>query len=880
MLVMMAIMPMAFGQDESRSEHTPDLPAEVLIARAKSVLATTNGELRLHGLQQPVEVLRDKWGIPHIYAQNARDLFFAQGFVQAQDRLWQMDLWRRTTLGTLAEIVGPDAIERDRFARLIEYRGDLESEWDSYGPDTKAIVESFVAGVNAFVAQCRDELPIEFQLTGTLPEPWTPRVCIGRMAGFIMCRNAASELLRAQLVRDGGASQAAQLLPLDPLHDITVPPGIDLEGIDQRVTALITSASAAVRLPLSPTGSAPLGSRPVPPALPYHSESSETYGSNNWVIAGRLTETGKPILANDPHRPITLPSLRYIVHLNCPPAIGSSSSGDDRTGAARLDRGWNVIGGTEPALPGVAIGHNQRVAWGLTIVGTDQTDVFVEETHADDPHRYRVENGWQEMRIENQQIRVRGEAEPRKVDLKFTRHGPVIFEDRQRRRAYVLRWVGSEPGTAGYLGALAINRVENWSEFLNAAARWKVPSENLIYADVDGHIGWIAAALTPVRSGWDGLMPVPGTHHDWSGFLPTGDLPQEFDPARGYIATANHNILPSSYSRVLSYEWAAPFRFQRIDEVLRRQIETGKRFSIGDSMKLQHDSASVAARQLVAHLQQAKLGDGAELLTGTNAELVNAEQFERCVELLEAWDCVLTSESAAAALYMVWQARLIDHLLKPRVPEKLWAAYSARAPVLAAIGFLDRQRNDPNSSPSLEHRRHVLAKSLHEAIVDLSKRQGADPDAWQLGKLHQAQFRHMLASPMNRQAVTGTLGPAEASAGPQGIASATPADDRALIAAAFNLSSVPRSGDAQAPIATGGPNFHQTTGASYRHIIDLSDWDRSVATSVPGQSGQPGSRHYGDLLPLWANGEYFPLKYSRTAVEQVTAQRLVLVPAN
>jgi penicillin amidase len=853
---------------------------EMLAARAASALAKTAGEIRLGGLKDKVEVLRDRWGVPHIYAENSHDLFFAQGFVQAQDRLWQMEIWRRATEGKLAEIIGPAAFERDRFARLIEYRGDMEREWTSYSPDSQHIIESFVSGVNAFIDLCQDNPPLEFQLTGLRPQPWTARVCLGRMAGFIMCRNASNEVLRAELLRELGAEEAARLLPINPSHEIQIPAGLDLDGIDQRVVAGISAANAAIRVPLAQDPVAQSRNRQsLTPSLfgldgwGEGGEASELAGSNNWTIAGRHTTTGKPILANDPHRAITVPSLRYIVHLNCPtPSDIKNAPARQSPPAAHASAGWNVIGGTEPALPGVAIGHNERIAWGFTIVGTDQTDIFVEETHPDDPNRYRVAGEWHAMRIERQAIRVRGESEPRATELKFTRHGPVIFEDLDRHRAYSLRWIGSEPGTAGYLGALAVNRAGNWQEFLAAAARWKLPSENMVYADVDGHIGWIAAALTPVRSGWDGLLPVPGAsgQFDWQGFVPLAELPQRFDPPEGYIATANHNILPPGYRHMLSYEWSPPFRFQRIDAVLRRQIELRESFSIQDSQRLQHDATSVAAIQLIALLRQVNLdGETFKRMLSSNHDA--ATRLRTVAEMLSAWDGKLSRDSAPAALAMVWQRRLNENVLKPRIPERLWERYSTRSPLVVTLELL---RNAAvGGQPDLD-RDEVMLDALRQAVEELAERQGPDPAAWRLSKLHEAHFRHMLATPL-----TGQRNSSASSGGTSHVErNAEPARDRAALAAVFNLPSVARDGDAFAPIATGGSNYQQTSGASYRHIIDLSDWDRSVATSVPGQSGQPRSPHYGDLLALWANGEYFPLLFSRAAVEAATTQRLVLRP--
>jgi penicillin G amidase len=755
--------------------------------QAIGALAQTDGRIKLKGLQKPVKVLRDEWGIAHIYAETQDDLFFVQGFVAAQDRLWQMDLWRRAGEGKLAEVLGPNAVDRDRFARLIRYRGDMKAEYESYAPDARQIIEAFVRGVNAQIELSKGRLPIEFQLTGSKPEPWTSEVCLTRIAGYVMTRNASTEVLRAQLVREFGKEFVDEWIQTEPERKIEMPEGLDLAGIDSRILAAANDAGSPVRF-------------------------NPNDGSNNWVIDGTMSVTGKPILANDPHRTIALPSLRYLVHLVGP--------------------GWNVMGAGEPALPGVAAGHNERVGFGFTIVGIDQQDLYVEEINPANPNEYRHRDKWEAMRVEREQIKVKGEAQAREVELKFASHGPVIYEDKERHRAYALRWVGSEPGTAGYLASLTLNRVRNWNEFLKAMERWKVPSENLVYADVDGNIGWVAAGMAPIRKGWSGLLPVPGAEgkYEWQGFLPVSELPQSFNPSKHFIATANHNILPPGYKQELGYEWADPIRFWRISEAL--SSAKGK-FNVYDFEKLQHDEVSLPARELTTVLREAK---------GAKPEL------RPFVEMLTGWDCNLGKDSAAAALFEIWLSKLTPAVFKRHVPEAAWRAVAGRISPLKTIDALK------NPSPrwfggedARGGRDAALLNSLEEAVKEANERLGNDPSSWRWGKLHVAPFTHALSTNAERLAL-------------------------------FNLPSVERSGDGNTVNSTGGPNFRQTHGASFREILDVSDWDRSVATSVPGQSGQPGSKHYGDLLPLWAEGKYIPLLYSKQKVEAMAKERLTLEP--
>lgn len=770
----------------------PRVAESDLPARASAALARTSGSLRLPGLQKPVTVLRDPWGIPHIYAETQEDLFFAQGFVAAQDRLFQMELWRRAGEGRLAEVLGPRAVERDRFARLLLYRGDMDAEWSSYAPDAKPIVESFVRGVNAFIAESRDRPPIEFQLAGFDPEPWTPEVCLLRHASWAVTLNAESEVERAVFAREVGAELVDELLPTDPPKPLEVPEGLDLAGIDPEILA----GAQAMSVPVS--------FRDV------------REGSNNWVVSGSRSATGKPLLANDPHRSIQLPSLRWLVHLVGP--------------------GWNVIGAGEPALPGVAAGHNDRVAFGFTIVGIDQQDLYVEETNPEEPNQARFDGRWEAMRVERATIRIKGGA-PVEVDLKFTRHGPVVREDPARHRAYVLRWVGNEPGTAGYLGGLSLNRARDWGEFRKALERWKVPSENLLYADVDGNIGWQVAGLAPVRKGWDGLLPVPGDgRFEWQGFLPASELPAAFNPPDGFLATANHNILPPGYPHTLGYEWASPERYQRI--LLELGAPGGRKFSVEDFQRLQHDTLSLPARRLIRVLAQIR-SDGAI-----------DKALRPWVERLLRWNADLGKDSAEAAVYELWLAELPAAVFQPKLAEPVWKLMEPAVGPDRAVEVLEAAspRWFGEGEAGRAARNAAVFRALGAALKKAGERLGPDPARWRWGSLHVTPFRHALSTDEPRRAL-------------------------------FDLPTVERGGDGRTVNASSGGDFKAVHGASFREILDVADWDRSVATSVPGQSGQPGSPHYGDLLPLWAEGRYFPLLFSREQVEKQSRDKLVLEPA-
>lgn len=766
----LAIVALALGWSAvAFPSASPQVP-ERLRDLARSALTPLEGEQRLPGLRDSVEVIRDRWGTPHIYAQNTDDLFFAQGYVMAQDRLWQMEMWRRDKEGRMAEILGPSAVARDRQARLLRYRGPMDDrEWTSYHPEGRRIFEAYAAGVNAFIAAHRDRLPLEFQLTGLTPDPWTAETVVLRTATF---GDATAELNLARAVVRLGREAANRERNPDPWDDLALPEGLDLSIIDDQVTT--TGGRGGGRGGGTPEILEPYralvggrGRGGLAPQVPGPTAPPDPPGSNNWVVSGRLSSTGKPVVVNDPHRTVTHPSLRYMVHLTAP--------------------GWNVIGSGEVPFVGVAIGHNDRVGWGLTIVGTDMEDVYVEEVNPANPNEVRFRGRWEPVQVVRESIRVKG-GTVEAVELKFTRHGPVFYEDRARNKAYVLRSALLEPGTAPYLGGLRLAQAKDCKEFLTQAMYWKAPSENLICGDVDGNISWQASALTPDRRAagpdgraWVGRLPVPGTGaYEWNGFR--RDLPRELNPDRGFIATANHNIQPKDYTPPLMFKSSANLPYDRITRLLQLFDRTAP-FTMDDHRRMQLDAKHLRA--------EAEVG----LFRGWTS--VNAE-VEQARALLAAWDATLAKDSAAAALYDVWRG------------------------ISAAT---ERDASRPIEARKAEHE-----ASLAKTVAQMVSTQGADRTQWRWGRIHTRAFPFPLVP-------------------------------------AYSLPTVERRG---------GTGTLAADGASYREILDVADWDRSLVTNVPGQSAQPESPFFGNLHALWANDEYFPLVYSRARVEKERAHTLVL----
>lgn len=773
------------------------------------------------GVRQPVDILRDRWGVAHIYAQNEADLFFAQGYNVARDRLFQLELWRRQATGTMAELLGRRELKRDIGARLLRFRGDLDQELAHYHPRGRAIVEAFVRGINAYIAETERDptrLPLEFRWLGITPGRWTPEVVISRHNGLY--GNLTAEIEYAQALRLLGAARVRELVYFHPGEpSLAVDPAVDLSAISPEIIELYAAHRAPVRFQAEDVRPEYRGDPRALAALEVSTEASAgssgpvEAGSNNWVVSGRLTQTGRPLMANDPHRVQQVPSLRYWVHLVAP--------------------GWNVIGGGEPALPGVSIGHNEYGAWGLTVFGVDTEDLYVYDLNPANPLQYRYRGAWESMRVVRETIPVKGES-PVPVDLKFTRHGPVLYEDPVRRKAYALRAAWLEIGTAPYLASLRMDQATTWEEFREACSYSRTPAENMVWADVHGTIGWQAVGIPPLRPNWDGLLPVAGDgRYEWEGFLPVKALPAVVNPDKGFWATANNALVPDGYPhrRALAWTWADPFRAARIEEVL----ASGRRHTVADMMRLQHDELSLPARALVPLLRDVRSAD---------------PDVERARRLLLDWDFVLDRDSVAAGVYVAWERRLVANVRALVMPPGALKELSGLPLSLKKVIDWMLAPDGRFGADPLAGRDGLLVGSLEEAVAGLKDRLGPDMARWQYG---QERYKHVLI----RHPLSAALAPA--------------------LRAKLDVGPLPRGGSATTVNATGGGD-NQTSGASFRLVADLSNWDNSVGTNTPGQSGDPESPHYRDLFELWARNRYVPVFFSRSTIESVTEERLELVP--
>ena len=770
--------------------------------------------LNVVDLEAPVEILTDCWGIAHIYAKNQHDLFFAQGYNAARDRLFQLEIWRRRVLGRMAEIQGPKALNRDIGSRLLSFRGNLEEEYSYYHADGKVIITAFVDGVNAYIRRVLDDpelLPLEFRLIGISPEPWTTEIVLARIGGIFL--NLETEVLIAKALKSISPDKIRMLLNLHPGRpDLEVPDGVELDAIPDDVLKYYLAAREAVEF--SPQDIVHSADR----ALDTHSNNMGTShrskgardeGSNNWVISGAKTMSRQPFVVNDPHRVITAPSLRYWVHLVAP--------------------GWNVIGAGEPHLPGVSIGHNQHGAWGLTIFPTDAEDLYVYRTRPDNPDQYWYREGWEDFCIVQETIPVKGQGNA-EVELKYTRHGPILAEDRERRFAFGLRAAWLDIGGAPYLASLRMDQATTWEEFRDACAYSRAPSLNMIWADTAGNIGWQAVGVVPRRPNWNGLVPVPGDgRFEWDGYLPIQDLPHRVNPSEGFIATANQENLPPGYAEPISYYWLEPYRYARIAEVL----FGGKQLTTHDMIKLQNDEYSIPACELIPLLKNLNFTDSEALV-------------QVALERLRDWDFVLDKASVGACIYVAWQRRLWEAFLDIHVPDDLRESFKDVV-ITALIQNLLTPDGNFGHDP-LAGRDHFIQESFTKAVQDLSARFGPNSDEWRYGQsaFHSITIHHMLSNAVNAE-----------------------------LRSRIEVGPFPRGGD-KFTVNNTGTDDEQTSGASFRLIADLSDWDRCLGINTPGQAGDPANEHYRDLSPLWASGKYFPVFYSRNKIAAVTERKILL----
>ncbi|MGY2736800.1 penicillin acylase family protein [Sphingomonas sp. UYP23] len=776
--------------------------AAAAIAVAPACRAADAGDRRasVRGPTAPIEILDDVYGIPHIRAQSIPDAFFGQGYVVARDRLFQIDFGHRRELGRMAEAYGAEFVKHDAQARLFHYRGDSDAELRRLPAAVLACARAYIAGVNARIDEVTADptlLPLEYRILGVAPLRWDIADLVrvrGAAAG-----NADDEVRRAQLAALGLLELDAVIAPLLPAHPLTVPDGLDVAAVSDDDLGVLTIG----RLPFGPN--TPV----VDPDERSGRLERTNAGSNAWTIAAARSATGRPILANDPHLGIGGFGPRHVAHLTAP--------------------GLDVIGGGAPGLPGIMQGHTDRFAFGRTNFHIDQEDLFVLELHPSDPERYRHAKGWQRFTRIEVAIPVKGGAAQTAV-LRYAVQGPVVSHDPAKRRATALASIAMQPGGGGSFSMIAINLARDWAGLQEAFKLHPSPT-NFHYADVAGNTGWQAIGFMPLRKRGVALMPVPGDgRYDWTGFRDHRALPSDYNPAKGWFASANQDNLPSDWpsDRIPAFDFRDPYRYERISDVLSHQT----RHTLADSVALQHDTLSTPARQLVALLPTAP-----------------SEAARPAVALLRGWDCRLDAASGAAALFEILWRELGHRMLAAIVPERAKAIVTSIGPSVL-LGLLARPDARLGPNP-LAARDAMFDAALIAAWTSARALLGPDPAAWRWGALHRLRIQHPLA---RIPAIAAAFPPIEV--GPTGGDSYT----------------------VQARWLGNGPGWSAGGGASYLQVIDVGAWDNSLMLNLPGQSNDPRSPHYQDQVASWSVGQLQPMLYSRAAVDAHSVGRLTLTP--
>ncbi len=785
-------------------------------------LPKTKGKLRLQGLHEPVEILTDKYGAPHIYAHNEDDLYFAQGYMHAQERLWQMEVNRRVGSGRLAEIFGPIAIETDRFCRRLGmHRASVEEE-KRLPARSRRVLEAYAQGVNTFLENNAHRLPVEFTLLSFKPTPWSPVDTIqwSKMMGWNLGGNWETELIRARIVSKIGPERAAQLESgYDAQHPLIVPSGVAYQGVN---LGLLEQYEQLKEL----SGLGMFG------------------GSNNWVLDGTMTATGAPILCNDPHLGQAAPSIWYECHL---------VSGD-----------IDVIGASFPGSPGIVIGHNQHIAWGVTNAVSDVQDLYIEKFNPHNPHQYEFQGQWENATVIREEIRVKGQKEPLVEEVLITRHGPILTSMPQHRDStsqngtgteqelpLALRWVGLEQSNI-ISSIQQINRATNWQEFREALRDWDVPAQNVVYADKEGNIGYIMAGAIPVRAKGQALLPSPGWtgEYEWTGLIPFDELPQSFNPEQHFIVTANNRVIDDSYPYYITNEWLNGYRAQRITNLL----TTKKNLTAADMARIQADQYALPAVEIVPHI----------LAISTTTPLEKAAQ-----DTLRSWDFVLAPKSAGAAIYTTFLRRLEFLVLSAALgdDETLLQVYMGKGSNILASsnGYASRSkpllirmlnaRDDTWFTTSLIANgpaswKEALDRAFSATVEELRETLDEDVTQWQYGAIHTMTYNHTLGSVK-------------------------------LFAPFFNRGPFPVGGDIDTVnMGASLPNNPKAviTVPSYRQIVTLADLNNSLSGHAPGQSGHPASKHYDDFIQMWRDVAHHPMLVEHDRIEASTQEILHMVP--
>lgn len=794
-----------------------------LIITIRRPFPKTNGTITAVGLQAEVNIYRDEYGIPHIYAENEHDLFFAQGYTHAQDRFWQMEFWRHVGQGRISEIAGDATLESDKFIRTMGWNrlaADSLTYYETESPEMLAVLEAYSQGVNAYIDENRDSLSLNVTILGLANEPWEiePWTLLNTLTWAMVMAddlsgNWSEEIDRAELVKELGEAQVASLLPgypyatrpvIAPTDSLLNPPQ------PQSQNSILPTTIDWQRVNLNLVGR--------PPENGFALGDGPFVGSNNWVVSGQFTQSGLPLLANDPHLGIQMPSIWYEIGLHAP--------------------GWDVTGFSFAGVPGVIIGHNNKIAWGVTNVGPDVQDLYIEKINPSNPRQYEYEGEWQDMEIIQEVIKVNG-GEDVTLEVLVTRHGPIISDLVDGTSdVLAMRWTAADSPRL-LQSVFLLNQAQNFEQFREALRYWDVPSQNVVYADVEGNIGYQMPGRIPIRPNSDGLTPVPGWtgDHEWQGWIPYDELPTLYNPEQGYIVTANHAVVDQDYPYFIAFYWADGDRGQRITDMIEEAIANGKM-----------TADDIAAIQFDSHLLMAD--DYIPLLNSLSS---NDAQVQAALERLRGWDRQMRRDSVPAAIYAIFEREMAYNVLADDIGEDNVEEVINRV-------FLHQLATQPNAvwwddstTESPESPQAILLQSLDEAVTWLEENLGGDMNDWTWGRLHTATF---VSNPLGQSGI-------------------------GLIEAMVNRGPFPSDGSGSTVNSQSwrwSDPAGVTSHPSMRMIVDMSNFDQSRAVMPTGQSGHPYHSHYDDMMTLWLNGLHHPMIFSQEAVEAASVDHLILKP--
>lgn len=766
-------------------------------------LPKVKGNLQLNGISKPIEIIRDVWGIPHIYAQNMPDLYFAQGFVHAQDRLWQMELARRVSTGTLSELLGKQTLEVDILSRTLGFKRTAQKEISRHSTEISNLLDAYIRGINYCITSQLSKHPIEFKMLKHNPHPWQviDIMSLGYMVCWQMSFGWDGELLRAKMIELFGEERAAELdVNYTPSNPCILPNGIEFNTYINDVLQAVKSD--------------------------YFGNIS---GSNSWAIAPEKTNTGGAILCNDPHLGLSAPAVWYENHLNCPEL--------------------HVTGVTIPGLPGVLIGHNDKISWGATLAFVDSQDLFIEKFKSDNTNQYEFKNQWLDADVFNEYIYIKDEPNPHIEKVLVTHHGPIVSKSlKYTKQALALQSMSLQPARTIEFW-LALNKAQNWNDFTQAMKLINAPQLNLVYADVYGNIGYYTTGTAPIRKNGNGKTPAEGWSGDfeWIDIIPINEMPHCLNPKKGYLITCNNKIIDSSYPYYLGEVWMNGYRAKRLETLIADKTN----ISTLDCQQWQTDVFTELGLQFAELYQPFSALD----------EINKIPILKQALDALISWDGHAYANSVGAAIYELCCYKVIETIIDKSIGK-------THIEIFMGTGFSKElsQTNDFYGHDKVAilklfkqplnwwienagGRKNLLLNALKITVNYLQHQFGNDINNWQWGKIHTCNFIHLFG---NKKAMAPLF-----NIGPFAIGG----DNDTLLQAGSTDSCLPPK---------------RMVGPSYRQIIDMNDLSKSMAILPPGQSGHLASKHYNSQINKWLQGELRPIAWTKEQVQQYTKHKLTL----